>query len=701
MPMPTLSLPFRRLSIHPAPDHRRRSGRLQKARRRIGAVLTLSLAASLCTAVQAQAPTSADDQLIVQAREALAKNDLVRLQALRDQALQARHPLAMWADYWALGARLANAQQAELEDFYTRWSGTYVEDRLRNDWLLELGKRRDWANFARDYPRFRMDDDLEVRCYALLTRHLEGQDVKAEALRAWHAQRNLDDGCQLLASTLAEAKQLKAGDIWHELRLSVASNRLTAAKTTAALLGSATARSVEQLIAQPLRLLKQRRVDPSGQTKELAVLALLRVASSDPDAAAAQLASRWARQLDDEQAAVAWAFVGRQAAVRLQDNADRWYQQAWKHQRSYGRDPQWDDDTLAWAVRAALRAEPMTRSRWGAVEQAIDAMSTTEQAGSDWTYWKARALLERARPGSRGEADRARARALLATLAGGLDFYAQLAAQDLNLELALPGAPEPLSAAERAQAAQTPGLQRGLRLAAAGLRSEGRREWNFTLRGMKDRELLAAAQMACDASDWQICINTSERTREQIDLNQRYPMPFADEIKASAQAQALDPAFVFGLIRQETRFMSTLRSSAGAAGLMQLMPGTARWTAKQIGMAFRQDQVTDIDTNLRLGTFYLKRVLDDFEGSHAMAAAGYNAGPGRPRRWRDGPVLDAAAWAENIPFNETRNYVKTVLGNAAIYARRMGAAPAPLSQRLGVTIGPRPKADPAPDARLP
>ena len=217
---------------------------------------------------------------------------------------------------------------------------------------------------------------------------------------------------------------------------------------------------------------------------------------------------------------------------------------------------------------------------------------------------------------------------------------------------------------------------------------------------MDDRELLAAAQLACKAADWQLCINTSERTREQVDVRQRYPLPYAEQITERARDKGLDPAFVFGLIRQETRFVPNLKSHAGASGLMQLMPATARWTAKKVGLDFQPAQINDIDTNLRLGTSYLKMLVDDFAGSQALAAAAYNAGPGRPRRWREGPVMDAAAWAENVPFNETRDYVKKVLSNAAIYAQLLGSGQ-PLPQRLGNTIGPREPGAPAPDGNLP
>jgi soluble lytic murein transglycosylase len=400
--------------------------------------------------------------------------------------------------------------------------------------------------------------------------------------------------------------------------------------------------------------------------------------------------------LDDDQAAYAWAYIARQAAQRLQDNAHDLYRQAWKLQRSHGHPPRWSDDTLAWGVRAALRAPRLDRDRWAAVLQGIEALGPQEARDPAWAYWKAQALKARAR----SDSDREQARQQLQAVATGLHFHAQLAAQQLGQPLVLPPAPPPLTDAELDQAAQNPGLQRGLQMAQIGLRDEGRREWNFTLRGMNDRELLAAAALACKAADWQLCINTSERTRELVDVRQRYPMPYAEQITERAREKGLDPGFVFGLIRQETRFVANLKSHAGASGLMQLMPATARWTAKKVGLDFQPGQINDIDTNLRLGTSYLKMLVDDFAGSQALAAAAYNAGPGRPRRWREGPVLDAAAWAENVPFNETRDYVKKVLSNAAIYAQLLGGT-VPLPQRLGATIGPREPGAPAADTNLP
>jgi soluble lytic murein transglycosylase len=147
---------------------------------------------------------------------------------------------------------------------------------------------------------------------------------------------------------------------------------------------------------------------------------------------------------------------------------------------------------------------------------------------------------------------------------------------------------------------------------------------------------------------------------------------------------------VYGLIRQESRFIMDARSHVGASGLMQVMPATARWTARKIGLdGFRPQHISDRDTNIAIGTAYLKLALDDFEGSMPLAAAAYNAGPGRPRNWRNGPTLEAAAWAESIPFDETRDYVKKVLSNTTTYALLLTGQAQSLQARLG-WVGPRP-----------
>ena len=269
-----------------------------------------------------------------------------------------------------------------------------------------------------------------------------------------------------------------------------------------------------------------------------------------------------------------------------------------------------------------------------------------------------------------------------------------------------PPRPQPPSPEEKEAALRNPSLARALAAIQLGLRSEGVREWNYatnlhTPGGMSDRELLAAAQLACDRAVWDRCINTSERTRGFMDFEQRFPTPFREAVVKRSKEIALDPAYVYGLIRQESRFIVDVRSGVGASGLMQVMPATARWTAKKLGLAgFTPEQITDRDTNITIGTGYLKLILDDFAGSLPLAAAAYNAGPNRPRAWRNGPVLDAAIWAESVPVHETRDSVKKVLANTTSYAALLTGQPQSLRSRLGL-VGPRDASAPEENRELP
>src|SRR5690606_14649655 len=188
-----------------------------------------------------------------------------------------------------------------------------------------------------------------------------------------------------------------------------------------------------------------------------------------------------------------------------------------------------------------------------------------------------------------------------------------------------------------------------------GWRPEAVPEWSYAIRGMTDRQLRAAAELARQEHIYDRVVNTSLLTRNEIDFSQRFIAPFEGQVTAKAREVNLDPAWVYGLIRQESRFITDARSRVGASGLMQLMPATARWVARKIGMKdFKPSQVNDFDTNTILGTRYLNMVLDDLGGSEILATAGYNAGPGRSKRWRSrlqGPV-EGAIFAETIPFTE-------------------------------------------------
>ena len=683
------------------------------------AALTAALAAPALaqglSPAQAPGANPAGDSLIAEMSKAFRSSNKGRLTQLLPQVRG--HALEPWAAYWELKARLGEASPQEVQDFLSRHAGSYQEDRLRNDWLLLLGQRRDWSAFSTEYPNYRMNDDREVRCYALLVEHLknpaDGARLSDEVRRNWYAQREADDGCNAAAERLVGSHNLTPLDVWQKARLAMEANRPNAASKAVAIVAPEALGMVTEMNASPVKFLAGKYLAVRTVRKEIITLALVKLAISDSEGAAFQLDGKWALQLNAEERNWLWGLIGKQTASRMgtvpAGDALTYYARVTK-------DTDLTDDMLAWKARAALRAG--TQPTWPLVLQAVNAMSEEGRKDPAWVYWKARALLATAPPETAAAApqgtaaapavqpQRAEALALLQSIASVRGFYEQLALEELGQKIAAPPRPAPLTAEEREAARTNPALLRGAYAIQTGLRSDGVREWNYATNlhkkgGMGERELLAAAQLACDRQIWDRCINTSERTTSVADFEQRFPMPFQATVVSRSQAISLDPAYVYGLIRQESRFIMDARSGVGASGLMQVMPATARWTANKIGMnGFTPDQINDRDTNITIGTAYLKLALDDLNGSMPMAAAAYNAGPGRPRTWRNGPVLDAAIWAENIPFLETRDYVKKVLSNTTNYAAILTGQPQSLKSRLG-KVGPRDAALPEPSRDLP
>jgi soluble lytic murein transglycosylase len=650
---------------------------------KFAAILTsiaVIMATALATAgvARAQSPSlSKADEAVLEMKEAFRKGDRKRLAALLPQARG--HVLEPWAAYWELRARLADASNDEIRAFLRKYAGSYQEDRLRNDWLLLLGQVRDWATFMAEYPSFRMNDDREVRCYSLLTDfNASGADIAAQVQTLWLAQRDADDGCAHAAEQMLKARKMKPDVAWLRARSGMESGRQSVVTQAVGLLNPDWSNKVKTIFFGPTKYLDEKHTALLPRTKELVTLGLIRLAADDPSAAAEQIGKlRWRTQLTQEERSYVWGVIGKRAAQRLSDEAPAYFANA--------QDKYLHPDHLEWKVRAALRA-----GKWDQVLEATAAMDEAQRLDPSWIYWRARALTSADRPA----ADRAQATALYESIASVRGFYEQLALEELGRKITVPPAPPPPTAKEKQDIRNDAALARSIRAINMGLRSEGDREWNYVVRlhdpgGMNDRDLLATADLACEREDWKNCINTSERTREFIAFDQRFPMPLHDAVISRSKAIGLDPAYVYGLIRQESRFLMDARSGVGASGLMQVMPATARWTAKKIGMdGFQPNQINDRDVNIAIGTAYLKLALDDFAGSMPLAAAAYNAGPGRPRSWRNGPVVEAAIWAENIPFNETRDYVKKVLSNTTNYAAITTGQPQSLKARLGM-VGPR------------
>ena len=631
-------------------------------------------------AARAQAVDVArNDQAVLDMAQAFKLGERKQLAQLLPQAKGSL--LEPWAAYWDMSLRLDQADKAEIESVLARYAGSYQEDRLRADWLLQLGRNREWATFRAQLPLYRMADDRSIQCYALWSDYLtSGADVAKQLQELWLAQREPDEACADAAQELIKARNMPAQAAWLRARLGMENDRLKVTTQAVATLDTKWVKTVAAIYQSPAKYLNDKLTALRPQTREFVSLALIRLAYLEPQDAAVEVDKlQWRAQLTGEERSWIWGVIGKRAAQKGQDNALSYYQK--------GRLDQMHEDQVLWALRAALRA-----GQWTQVEAAFAALPPALRAEPTWVYWQARAVFAQ-KP---SEAARAQALASLQSIAGIRGFYEQLALEELGQRSTLPSKPLAPTPEEKDNARKNPGLQRALYAIALGLRSEGVREWNYAISlhtkgGMDDRSLLAAAELACHAEVWDRCINTSDRSKALVDMEQRFPMPFKAAVLARAQSIGLEPAYVYGLIRQESRFVMDARSVVGASGLMQVMPATAKWTAKKIGINdFTPAKLTDRDTNIAIGTGYLKLVLDTFQGSMPLAAAAYNAGPSRARAWRGAsgaPVLEAAIWAENIPFNETRDYVKKVLSNTTLYAALISGQPQSIKARLG-SVGP-------------
>ena len=370
--------------------------------------------------------------------------------------------------------------------------------------------------------------------------------------------------------------------------------------------------------------------------------------------------------------AFVWSQIAAAGMFRLDPQAPAWAEHA--------RNAAISDHTRVWLARAALAEQD-----WTGLERILRAMDSALRQSPTWTYWHGRA--------QDALGHHKQARHIFQGLATRHDYYGKLARE----ELALPPAalPTPKAAPDSLVKAMddNDGIRQAMAFYALGLRGEGNREWNFQMRGRNEQELRAAATWAARHGLLDRAINTDERILTgQADYSLRFPTPFAEQLLTITSQHAIDPAWVYGLIRQESRFVMQARSHVGASGLMQIMPDTARWVARQMGnTTYQAGQIDDLTTNLTFGSYYLKRALDDLSGSPVLATAGYNAGPRRAHTWRASlsRPLEGAIFTELIPFTETRQYVKAVLSNTVDYATLFSGQPQSLKSWLA-TITPQP-----------
>jgi soluble lytic murein transglycosylase len=607
------------------------------------------------------------DEDFLAAREAFRSGDASKLE--RIAARMKNSPLEPYLSYYQLRMHWDEKDSTPIKQFLSRPEDTPVIDQFRVEWLKYLGLRQRWSEFAEEFPRA-LNVDAELNCFALQWRQLSDEESALRDARGkWFNAAGQPESCSTLFEAAIDKGVINEQDIWTRMRLALESGNVSLAKQLAGKLPKKydfPVAALDKAAADPERYLAKNKLDKTSDAQRLiALFALLRMSKQSPQVAYAHW-QKIAAEFPETEQHYFYGWLAYQAARTQDARALDWYKAA--------GDTPLNESQLAWRTRAALRA-----GDWHEVWSGISAMTPQQQQEGAWRYWKARALKELGRA--------ADAEALFTGLSREYNFYGQLAAEELGNAPAsgvVTTSFQP-SKEELNWMQNLPGIQRTFLLYHMDLRTEAAKEWAWATRKFDDRKLLIAAELAGRNAMYDRSINAADRTSSQHDFNLRFPAPYRETLQGRLREHGLEEAWVYGLMRQESRFATQAKSNVGAAGLMQIMPATAKWVARRMGMRdYRNALIHDTEVNLKLGTYYMKNVLSSFDNNAAMASAAYNAGPGRARQWRGDKPLEGAIYAETIPFDETRDYVKKVMSNTVYYSKLFGQPGISLKQRLGV-----------------
>ncbi len=600
-------------------------------------------------------------QLYDEAKRALAKGDSGPYR--RNAAALRDYPLEPYLAYDDLTARLKTASNDEVEQFLADHGDLPQASWMKLRWLRLLAARGDWQPFVAHYdPAMNFTElDCLFGQYQLLSGQSEQGYATAEKL--WLVGKSQHNACDALFERWEKDGQLTEELRWKRAKLAVETGNYSLASFLVKNLPTLT-RQGELLIdvaKKPQLLSQSDRFTPSTQAMaDVVSLGLRRLARQDPEKAL-DLLDGYARRLSfssDERVAIA-----RQIGLTL---AKRFDPRALKVMAEY--DPDLRDNTVSeWRARLLLRM-----GRWKEAHELTQRFPDELANTNRWRYWKARSM-ELAHPNDE-EAAR-----LYQPVASERDFYGFLSADRIQAPYRLNHQPLALEPKLIQKVRNTAGIRRALEFHARGQIVDGRREWYHASRRFSRDELVAQARLAFDQQWYFPAIRTISQAQYWDDLDIRFPMAYRSSLVSAAKAREIHPSWVFAITRQESAFMTDARSGVGASGLMQLMPATARETAKRFNIPLASSQqVLDPDTNIQLGAAYLSQIYGQFKGNRVLASAAYNAGPGRVRQWlKDARHLPFDVWVENIPFDETRQYVQNVLTYSVIYGQKLNA-PQPL-----------------------
>ena len=584
------------------------------------------------------------------------------------RTLDPSYPLYPWLEYAALRQGGGALDREEVERYIARWPGTLPASDLREAWLRQAAKKQDWAGFRALYQP---GTDRDLQCAALQARLATGGTLAFEADLAglWEGAQPLPDACAPVLAAARSQGVLDDDQVQARLQRAAEAGKAASAAQAAALLqGSARARA--QQLANALR-------DPAGT---------LAAARRWPDGEAAREAASFAlarrARSDSAAAETAWAALQERFAWEPEQKNRILHAIALYRAASYAPDAlarlaalpagAHDDDTREWHVRVALAGGDFRQAL-----AALDGLSPEQKADARWLYLRARVLSRLGRD--------AEARPLFAAAAQEANFHGFLAADWIDQPYSI--CPRSLAAgpADEARLSAQPDLARAFEFHALGMQGPARREWAFALAKLDEGSRNLAADLAYRRGWYDRAIFAFSGDPDGRRLyEQRFPVGMEKQVRRDAKAAGIDPAWAFAIIRAESAWMADARSGPDARGLMQLLPAVGKEVATRARLPWHGAQdLYDPEVNVQLGTLYLGRMADRYEGSPWLASAAYNAGGTPVGRWlKERGTLDPDFFIETIPYRETREYVARVLAFSVIYDWRLNGRVIPLSARM-------------------
>lgn len=577
------------------------------------------------------------------------------------------YPLRPYLDYELLQKHLQQADKTTaIREFLARQDNTPLADRLRGRWLNTLAKQGRWQDYLADYRDL---DNTTLDCYrARAMQEIRHAEADYAVLALWQSGKSQPRACDPVFATWRAQGKATTTAIWQRIRMAMHTRKPNLARYLATFLGPEERDWVERwrnMYREPAKWLGNKAFnDDTPLVREIVLHGLERLARIDANEAARHWASLQGNySFSDNDRGEILRSIGLHAATQR-------LPEAWQYLEAIPAGFR-DEKIHTWRVRSALNQQD-----WQAVERAISELPTAMRAEDDWQYWRARAEQQTGRT--------EQANNHFAAIASQASYHGFLAADQLNLPYALDGSPIAHTEAELDALARRDGFERAYELRQLGMTVDARREWHAAIANLPPRDLELAAVLAHRWGWHDRAVLTAGRAGHYTDLQLRFPIVFEKQVLQNAKTQRIDPAWVFSILRQESAYMTDARSHAGALGLMQLMPTTAKNEAKRLKLRLRnQNEILHVDNNIQLGTAHLKYVLDSHQGNLPLATAAYNAGSYRVRSWLpDTTSIPADVWIETVPFNETRDYVKKILATTAIFEKHLNQPVTPLQRRM-------------------